>query len=178
MLKLSHMPDFRKWLTLNLSIAGGIVVVGIAGLAALGFDISRRADAISGKRQQITDRARSIESLALLKSDAGKAGPYESQVDNALPAKDQLISFSAEITSMAKSRKLDFGFSFGAETASVGTEPGHTDFRAIISGPYEDTLALLRDIKKTRYLVKFNDLQVNENGAISQATLNGQVFFR
>lgn len=172
------MTDFKKWAIFQSSLLGGAILLISILIMLLGFDINSRTSNILEERKEILSRSTIAESLALLKSDAEKASPYTSILENTLPTKDQLIVFSRELDSLAKGRRLSFGFNFGKETASTVSEPGFNDFKAVISGPYAELVNFLKDIKKSRYLVKFTNVDIVENGKDFEMSVVGSVFFR
>lgn len=172
------MPDFKKWITVQSSFLGGAALVISLLVVFLGFNISSRTGVILEERGEIASKATAMESLALLRSDSEKSGPYISILENILPTKDQLIIFSRDWDSLAKGRHLSFGFNFGKETAPTASEPGSNEFRAVVSGPYAELVNFLKDVKKSRYLVKFVNVDIIEKGKEFEMSISGSVFFR
>lgn len=168
--------DFKKWLWRN-SLASGIAAAALAAFTLLlGMDIEKRAELIRVQRRNLGLQLRSIESLALLRKDAGKADQLFQSLQNVLPSKDQLINFSKNLETIAKDNRLGFGFVFGAESAGKDNEPRVTHFTLTSSGPYSSLLRFLRAIEGGEYLVKINSVDIIEKGNSFEMILRGMVF--
>ncbi len=172
------MTPFKKWIWIQTGIISGIVlVVGIA-VFAMTNDIDGRVLAVQQKREELDQRNRAFAALALLRSQDAKAGPYQSILENALPDQDGLLNFANDMKSLARSRNLGFGFSFGGETDATAVEPGASAFRLSVSGPYNAVLAFFSDLNKSKYLISFTDTEIEQKEKAVEALANGQVFFR
>ncbi len=172
------MTDFRKELFLQLGIVSGVVLLLGGAILWLGSNISNRVMDLRNGREVMYSRKVAIESLKLLRSDQEKAGMYQSIVENALPSKDQLIVFSKDLETLARSKHLGFGFTFGTEAPATPKDPGRTQFKITFSGAYVDIVDFLAAAKKNRYLVRFSDLDLTQRGPTFEGSMNGIVFSR
>ena len=123
-------------------------------------------------------RSNSLLSLATLRGEFTKANPYFSFLENILPPRDQLLSFSKELENIARKNNLEFSFSFGEEKLSSGKEPGQISFRLIINGSYENIYNFLSDIETSRYFIDPSSVDLVRKDSVFSATFNGKVFFR
>lgn len=133
---------------------------------------------ISSQYSTLTTRSNSLLSLATLRGEFVKANPYFSFLENILPPRDQLLSFSKELESIARKNNLEFSFSFGEEKLSSGKEPGQISFRLIVGGNYEDISDFLGGIETSRYFIDPTSVDLVKKGSGFSATINGKVFFR
>ncbi|OGY63934.1 MAG: hypothetical protein A3I89_00550 [Candidatus Harrisonbacteria bacterium RIFCSPLOWO2_02_FULL_41_11] len=177
-LKHKIKMEFRHWLLKNLGVSA-VVFLALAGFIILsGRDISGKAAIIQVRRQEVAQRLKALESLALLRADAKQAEKLLEKLHSALPAKDQLIKFSKNLESFAKKNGLGFGFAFESETKSTETMPGANNFVVTVSGNYENFTKFLKLIEQSDYFVNFESFNLLSEGDKKgyAATLRGKVF--
>lgn len=126
----------------------------------------------------LTARSNSLLSLATLRGEFIKANPYFSLLENILPPRDQLLSFSKELENIARKNNLEFNFTFGEEKVSSGNDPGQISFRAVVNGGYEGISEFLKGIESSRYFIDPSSVDLVKRGLVFSATINGKVFFR
>lgn len=170
------MTEFKKQLLLKLGIGLAVVLILATLMFLLSFDISRRVRQIQNQRSEMVFRTQTIDALASLKSDFAKAKPYFSFLENILPQKDQLITFSKDLETLARQNKIDLGFSFGSEAPSSETEPGSLSFTLTAAGTFSDLLGFFKDINKSRYFVNFISIDLNKRDTVYTGNLSGRVF--
>jgi Tfp pilus assembly protein PilO len=172
------MDEFRKKLLIQLSIGmGGAILIGIL-LLYIGHDINKRIREIQNQRSELAFRTQNIQTLALLRSGLEKSKTYISFLENILPSRDYLIAFPKDLEEMAKQNNIDLGFSFGSEYAATPEAPGYLTFTITISGVFDDMMAFLKTVEKSRYFVNFISMDLNKRDKIYTGTLSGQVFSR
>lgn len=166
----------------NLLKHNWLYISGILILVVLIFflksNIGSSIVKISAQHNALAARSSSLLSLATLKGESIKADPYFSFLENILPPRDQLLSFSKELENIATKNNLEFSFTFGEEKLSSGKEPGQISFRAIINGSYDGISNFLKGMESSRYFIDPSSVDLSKKGAIFTATINGKVFFR
>lgn len=162
----------HNWLYIS-----GILVLVIL-IFVLKINMESSVAKISSQHSTLATRSSSLLSLATLKGDFIKANPYFSFLENVLPPRDQLLSFSKELEGIARKNNLEFSFTFGEEKVSSGKEPGQISFRAIVNGNYNDISNFLKGVESSRYFIDPSSVDLAKKGAIFTATINGKVFFR
>jgi len=170
------MTEFKKQLFLKLGIGLGGVIVLVALTLLLSSDISRRVNQIQSQRSELFFRTQTIDVLATLKSDYEKVRPHLSFLENILPSKDQLITFSKDMETMARQNKVDLGFSFGPETPATDGDPGYLSFTITVAGTFNDLLAFVKDVGKSRYFTNFVSIDINRRDSVYTGNLSGRVF--
>lgn len=168
--------EFRQWLTRNIggTILGLLIIT--AFIFFLAKDISNRTETIKERRRELTSRLQAFGSLALLRSDAERAGKLFVELQNSLPQKDQLIGFSKALEGFAKNNQLDFGFFFEAEAVSTDVLPGRNEFKVTSSGSYANFIRFLKKIEESQYFVNFNLFDLAQKGKEFDILMRGGVF--
>jgi len=142
----------------------------------LSGDLSRRAERIQNKKNEIASRSEKLGALAILKSDFESAKPYFSILDNILPTKDQLIRLPREFEDLAKANKINFGANFGEELASSEFAPGSIGFNFSITGSYDRITSFIKSAESGRYILDFGTFDISESGDGFKGALLGKVF--
>lgn len=159
-----------------LYIFGILILVALLFLLKINMESSVKK--ISSQYNTLATRSNSLLSLATLRGEFIKANPYFSFLENILPPRDQLLSFSKELENIARKNNLEFSFSFGEEKLSFGKEPGQISFMAIVNGSYEGISEFLKGIESSRYFIDSSSIDLVKKGSSFSATINGKVFFR
>lgn len=166
----------------NLFKHNWLYISGILALVVLLFILKTNMGSsvakINSQYNTLTARSNSLLSLATLRGEFIKANPYFSFLENILPPRDQLLSFSKELENIARKNNLEFSFSFGEEKLASGKDPGQIAFRAIVTGSYEGILEFLKGIEIGRYFIDSSSIDLVKKGSNFSATINGKVFFR
>lgn len=157
-------------------ISGILILTGI--LLFIYTDIQRSALTITQKNNMLATRSNSLSSLASLRGEFEKAKPYFSLLENILPPRDQLLSFSKELEGIAKKNNLEFGFTFGEEKLATSIEPGYIAFRVTVTGGYAGLTAFLRSLETGRYFIDAATVDSVKKGDGFSSIINGKVFFR
>lgn len=168
--------EFKQWLLKNIGVAAGVSFILALLILFLGGDISNRVRKIKSQRRDLITRSQSIESLASLRADASRAEKLLESLQNALPTKDQLIGFSKTLEKFAKNNRLDFGFSFGAETPSTNAAPGANEFVLTSGGAYANFIRFLKAVEESDYFVSFNSFDISRKGERFEILAKGKVF--
>ena len=154
------------------------ILLSVILLFLLKINIESSAKRLSEQYSTLAVRSNSLLSLATLRGEFIKANPYFSLLENILPPRDQLLSFSNELENIARKNNLEFGFSFGEEKLSSGKNPGQISFRAAVNGSYKGISDFLNSIETGRYFIDPSSVDLVKKGSGFSATLNGKVFFR
>jgi Tfp pilus assembly protein PilO len=168
---------FRKRFILSLSITIiGIFALGVI-LIFLGVKLSSLTNKIISEKSEIASGQRKLETLTLLTKDAERATRYINIIENTLPTRDNLIVFPREIKIMAESAGIRAGFDFGSET-SLSTIAASIGFQLSIEGSLEKILVFFKEMEKSRFLIKTNNIDLEKSGETLNGILIGQIYFR
>ena len=170
------MTEFKKQLLLKLGIGLGVTLVLVTMIFLLSSDINRRVRQIQSNRSELLFRTQTIDALAALKGDFGKAKPHLSFLESILPPKDQLISFSKDLEVLAKQNRVDLGFSFGTEAPSTETSPGSLSFTVTFAGNFSDLIKFFKDVYMSRYFVNLVSLDLGRRDNTYGGNLSGRVY--
>lgn len=168
--------EFRQWLLKNVGGAAAAVLILAVLLLLLGLDISRRTGAIIRQRQDLASHSQSLNSLALLRSEAERANKIRGAIQDFLPSGDQLISFPKSLEGLAKSNQLGFGFTFNSEVAGSVAEPAVSNFTLVTRGLYNNFLNFLKAVEKSKYFVGFELFDLNRKDKDFEIIMKGKVF--
>ncbi len=168
---------YKNLLTRNWAYLLGITIL-IVMVFLLQSDLDSKLSQIKLQHVTLASKSNSLESLAILRGQSDKAAPYFSFLENILPPRDQLLSFSKEIEDMARKNNLEFGFTFGQETIGSGDQPGKIDFKVLVTGPYESVSNFIKGVEGGRYFIDIVNVDLTKKGQGYSATISGKVFFR
>ncbi|MDO8442707.1 MAG: hypothetical protein Q7S81_00350 [bacterium] len=168
---------YKNLLKHNWLYISGILILAVL-LFVLKINMQSSVAKISSQHSILATRSNSLLSLATLKGEFIKANPYFSLLENILPPRDQLLSFSKELEGIARKNNLEFNFNFGEEKLSSGTNPGQISFRAIVNGSYDGVSDFLKGVETSKYFIDPSSVDLVKKGAGFSATINGKVFFR
>lgn len=172
------MDTFKRKLTTNISLFGGIVLILGGLLVILGFDIGSQTQKIRTQRESLVNRTQSVSTLANLQNDFNESQKYLSALENILPTRDQLIDFPRELEIAARNQNLGFGFSFGNEKSPSNSEPGATTFSVTLQGTQTQIFNFVRFLEQSRFLISFSTFDMNRSGERFNTTIRGEVFFK
>lgn len=169
---------FKNKLWVNIAI----VVLLAAGLSTLlifiGRNISKKTNQILTIRQELKSRLNAIQSLANLRQQSEQARANFNALQTLLPTKDDLVNIPKEFNELAKTNKIELGFSFGNETATTDSEPGFTAFNLTLSGSYDNLVKFLKALEKNRFSISFDSLDVTQDPQNQRfsALISGKIF--
>ena len=168
---------YKNLLTRNWPYLAGILIL-IALVFILTTDLDNNLAKIKSQHSTLASRSSALESLANLRGQADKANPYFSFLENILPPRDQLLSFSKEIENVARKSGLEFGFTFGEEKLSTDQQPGQIAFRMSVEGSYDAISGFLKELEVGRYFIDISNVDLNKKASNYSALISGKVFFR
>lgn len=173
------MNGFRQKLLIAIGAALGGAALLVLATALVKSDIGKRAERIVGARNATASQTKAIELLTTLKDQSSRSLAYASFLENILPERDQLIRFPADLESIGRSHRVDFKAKFGNEEKGDALRPGAVSFQASAQGAFDDFIAFLASLKKSRYFIDFQSFTLGggSSGKFS-ITMNGRVFFR
>jgi Tfp pilus assembly protein PilO len=171
------ITPFNRRLIVHLGVAVVAVFLLLTSIIILNIRASAQVNSILNQKKQIALRNRTIELLAGGNSDLKRAEPLLAQLQNVLPKKDQLISFSREIKKLAKDMNLEVGFSFGSEQSGSEKEPGSVNFSLSVTGKYEQVNDFLTKLEGHPYLIRIDGVAVSyQLGSQYNLTTNGVIY--
>jgi hypothetical protein len=169
---------YRKFF-LNAGISGAILILLIILIVFLQSDINKRVAKIAGQRQELIIRTAAIESLATLKADSAKAGPYIEFLNKIFPSKEELIGFSKFVSDIAIKNQTQIGITFGQEEEGSVSAPGALNFYLSVNATLGRFQNFLKDLNADRYIVELPSLDLSrQNEERFVANFSGKVFSR
>src|SRR3989344_5932634 len=141
MAKIDAGKYFTPKVIINLSVLFGFLIFMIMVLTFLGREIKDKAQQIQDQSAEIESRINSISRLAELTATAKAAGPALDQLSSLLPKRDELVTFSRYIGTLATESDVEERFNFsGEEVDPTESEAGHSGFSLSIIGSYAKIL--------------------------------------
>ena len=168
--------DFKQWLIWNAGGGAAVLAVLFILILSIGGDLSSRAGKIKMQQQDLEARLQSFNSLISLRAGADRAARLLPQLQNYLPSRDQLISFSKYLESQAKQNNLTSAFVFEAETPAVNSVPGINSFSLILKGTYVDYVRFLKSLDAGKYYINFGSMDISEKENRFEILIKGKVF--
>lgn len=161
----------------TLSISGVIIVVLIGGVWYMKSRIDEKFLVIEQKQVSVRANEKSLATLAMLQGNAEKAKQYLPQIDRMLTTRDQLLSFSTDISFLAQQAGFAGSPKFKEETAPQTGDLRKTNFSLSLEGVKNvDGLGnFFRLVEQSKYYVRFDTIDVTREGGNLRATLNGYV---
>jgi hypothetical protein len=174
------MGSFKKQLSIQLAIAGGVLIILTIGLSFFSGTIRSAIDNLSALRADIAARALSLESLARLQTQYNrKAKTYSENLTKAVPKKEELIGLSKDFQTLANQTKVEQSFGFIGETPASGEGLGFLSFQVSASGDLTNLSKFLASVENFRFLTKVESLSISPSEPDSQKlSIRGRIFFR
>jgi hypothetical protein len=169
--------DPKKNFIKTLWIALGIIVILFGAIWYVKADIDGKFLAIQQLRAELQPKESSLGELAKMQSDAEKARQYAPQLDQLFTTKYQLLLFSADIGFLAKQAGFEGIPRFKEEVAAPATDLQKTNFSLLLEGPknFDDLTNFFRMVEKSKYFVRFNGLNISQEGALLRVGADGYV---
>ncbi len=173
------MTPAQKRITVQISIALGIVGVLVIGLIFFGFNVRNLTQKIVTAREELALRTVALQSLATLRADyTGKAEAYLNVLHNIIPQKDELIDLSKDFQTIASASGLEYGFTFLGENPASADTLGSVKFGLKLGGTLANLLEFLKNIQNFRYLVQVESVSIFREESLMRMNLSGSVYFR
>jgi len=177
------MTNFHKKLFKYLGISAGITLVLIGIIIYIFIDLQAIGKLIETDRATLAARTQNISSLAVLRERSKEADVKISQLRDALPDRESLFLFSAEVSRLAQEQNLSPIFSFKDETISESPNvPSKASFIINISGEKLPILTFIRTFEAAPYLTRIQSIEWTAPdgslGGVYRAILSGEVFFK
>lgn len=170
---------FYRWLKFNGIFFGVLLVLGGGLLFFLQGDIMSRVSTLVHERTLLVSRSQGIAALATLREESKRGASYVASLNEVLPKRDELFSFSRAVDAAARNRKINLNFAFGTESSGSGAAPSSIGFTMSTSGEYDKTIHFLKDIETRKFLVTFSSFDITQIAPNTyNAHIAGQVFFR
>lgn len=169
---------FRTQFIIAISIAlVGTLILAII-LIVIGLKIKNMTQDILNQKSEISAKQQRIEAFSLLEKDAVNAAKYTSILQNALPTKDELITFKQELDSLAQKTDVTISFTFGTEGSEIQGGVKGLAFQVVVGGTLGQILNFFREMEKNRFIINISDMDLNKQGNVFRGNLNGQVYFQ
>lgn len=160
-----------------LGVSCGIVIVLGGILWYVKADIDKHLETTKTLRTDVTNIENALSALASLQGDAETANNYLAQIDRMLITKDQLLTFSTDISFLAQQAGFTGSPKFGEDTAPQTGELHKTNFSLFLEGDkgVGDLGNFLKLVEQSKYYVRFNSIDLVRDGAAMRVTLGGYV---
>lgn len=169
--------DLKKYLLKNIGISAIIIAAITGAIFFVKNDINGKADRMERAKTEAKKTGQSSQELADLEVDYKKAKGYEDSINSYYINKDQILTFSKDMSAMAKQNKLSLNLVFGGETPLSDLFPRKTNIIATLEG--EATMVNFMDFLKvaenSRYFFGFKNIEVDISGNRLRANISGQV---
>ena len=173
------MGSFKKQLSIQLAIAGGVFLVLIIGLSFFSSSIKSAIEDLATLRTDLTARASSLEALARLQTQyTTKAKGYSEMLTKAVPKKEELIGLNKDFQNLAGQAKVEQSFGFTGETPASGGSLGFLSFQIAASGDLLSLSKFLASVENFRYLTKVEGLTISPDPSGQKFGIKGRIFFR
>jgi len=169
---------FRTQFIVAIFIALGGTLFLVMFLIVFGLKISNSTKDILSQKAEIISKQQKIEAITLLEKNSVSVARYTTILQNALPTKDELITFNQELDSLAKRTGAAISFTFGSETGEVQGGVRGLGFQLVIVGSLDQILNFFREIEKSRFVINISDIDLNRQANTFRGILNGQVYFQ
>ena len=161
----------KNSITLQIAIAAGLSGIIIFLLIIIGLDTKKVANDIIETRTEIHTRNKQAQNIAQLREEAAKAEERQKILNNVLPQKDELFSFSDEITAIGANSNVNTNFSFGSEgEKQIG-------YSIVGTGNYSNIVDFLKTLEDDVAFIYISSFNLVLGDAGYDVNLSGSVFF-
>jgi hypothetical protein len=167
--------EFKKRLLIAISIPATISLVLLIAIFFLASDIGNLANKIYQTRKDINFGLQAINSLAGLRQDYEQAKIYMPEVGGILPSKDQLLSFSKDMNTMAKLNQVSLNLNIGQENRPAASQLTQIDVSTAGQGTFNNLLSFLKTVENSRYFIKFGSLDFQQANYNASLNLSGKI---
>lgn len=167
--------DFKKRLLILIGVPSAISLFLIIGIFYLTSDISKLSDQIYKLRKDINFGLQAADSLPVLRQDYEQTKIYLSEIGSILPNKNELLGFSKDLNTMAKQNQINLNLNIGQESPRNAKKPVEIDLSVAGQGTFENLLSFLKTVENSRYFIKFNNFDFQQDGQKSSLNLSGKI---
>ena len=176
------MTNFHKKLFKHLGVSISIMLVLSGIIIYIFINLQVIGKLIETDRAALAARTQNISNLALLRERSKEAEVKINQLRAALPNRESLFLFSAEISRIAQEQNLSPIFSFKDEKISESPNvPSKASFIINVSGERLPILTFIKAFEATPYLTRIQSIEWTapdgSPGGAYRAILSGEVFF-
>ena len=174
------MEAFKKQILAQSGIALGAAILLVIAIQLIAPKLERVAVKIQDQKSDLAFLSQSTNLLPQLKSDLEKAQPLINELNRVLPPKEQMAGFEKELADLAKKVKIGISFSKVGDSVATGDAPGFTQFLMTSNASYGNFLKFLKEVKKSRFFVKINSLNMTRQGSADKYNIaaNAQAFYQ
>ena len=147
---MTFASKLLKQLGLAMAIAAALVLL----IELLAWNAERITDRITAQKQTLSFRTHAMQVLPFLVAQAKKAQPFMQQLQQMLPAQEELTSLDQDLVKLAKKHALD---------ATVTIKDG-TTLTIEAHGTYANFIRFLKDIEKNRFYINAETMNFTKRG--------------
>ena len=173
------MDNFKKRLTLILSISLSIILI-LGGLFYYFYsDISKRVVKINSYRQEVASRATILNRIYLLEGEHTKSLVHFEKLKNALPTETEMVNLEEVLKNLASQGDLNLSFRFGLLNEATEQEPKNYSFNLILSGEKNNILKWLDGFQSLDYIIRVDQIELTQTSSEKYNTkILGRVYLR
>lgn len=176
---MESVHSFKKEWWISGGILLGSILITAAALYFLLSDLAGQAQTIMADRGTIAEQNAVLSNFAVLKSDAVKAAPYMSAMQELLPTHDALIGFPSWMNGVAAAHNVSVTIAFqGSDIAATASMPGSDGFSMSAMGAESDLVAFINDLENQAqgYLISIDSFELVNQGGSYRLSAQGRVF--
>ena len=163
---------------IKISLAVGILLVIVAGIFVVAYDISAKAQYILKTRTELNSRLDAINQLALLKVSSAEAKPFVDKLNRALPPEDLLLTISGDMENAARRYNLGYTFKFVGAKRDISENLKAIDFQITAQGDYQSVRSFMRDMETLPYFISLLDADITaQRTNVYNSAIRGVIYF-
>ena len=165
------MKKPKDGMVLRIAIAASLPVVMVLLLVVVGIDTKNIADRVIEIRTEINTRTKQSQDIIRLRGEAEKAEGEKTVLENILPQKDELFSFSDQVTAAGTDNSVNTNFSFADE------REGRIGYNLVGAGSYVDIADFVKSLEDDIPFMVISSFSINLVDTEYNIDLRGNVFF-
>jgi len=173
------MEDFKKRLTLTISISLSIILV-LGGLFYYFHnDILKKVTKINSYRQELASRVSILDRIYVLEQEHTKSLPYFTEIEKALPTETEMVNLEEVLQDLAGQNDLNLSFRFGLLNEATEQEPKNYSFNLILTGEKVNILKWMDSLQKLNYTIRLDQIELTQTSSQGySAKILGRVYLR
>lgn len=179
------MDKIKKRIVHEVVISSAIIAALAFGVVALGFFVRANAKSIQELRGVLYQKSLFLNSYTATQVIyRDKVEPYRAILYNIFPEKDKLVNFSSDLQSLARSTRVDFGFSFVGDEPAGDASFGSLHFSLNLKGTFSELYRFIESMEKFKYFIGIDSFVFVRNNRAAgaaeeiEATVRGRVYYR
>ena len=178
----SFLKNFKRFFGIAFILSLIIIILEVSSISFFKSNISERVGRMEKINRDIQNKSNILETHFILKKELEEAKNLEKQLENKLASKDDLLQLSSELGFLAKASGVEVNASFSSEVKEKSTLLGSVGVSISAEGKLPDIIKFLKRLEDGRFLVKFDNFDINsvsqELGSNLRLFARGRVVYR